>query len=144
MRAGEFVTRLAQVWNHEEHCYWLLYLQNRYNVPGTDPAPLGLTSLTDIGLASTPDSGRSWVYRGVAEGLTVPPSARVHKLPPSGTQQYGGATWWRPAVTRANSTYHAFWVMWEPGQGMKGPDGGSNCTPSCSYANWNLVRASTT
>ena len=129
------------VWNEQENCYWLLYLQNRYNIPRSDPAPLGQTSLTDIGLASTPDGGRSWVYRGVAEGLDVPASERADKLPPSGTQQYGGATWWRPAVTRANGTYHAFWVMWEPGRGMWGPDNSANpsCTQDCANANWNIV-----
>lgn len=121
------------VWNYAEQCYWLLYLQNRYNIPLTDPAPLGRTSLTDIGLASTPDGGRSWIYRGVAEGLDVPASARADELPPSGTQQYGGATWWRPAVTFADDIYHAFWVMWESSRGMKGPDGPG------AYANWNLV-----
>lgn len=121
------------VWNHAEQCYWLLYLQNRYNIPLSDPAPLGRTSLTDIGLASTPDGGRSWVYRGVAEGLDVPASARADGLPPSGTQQYGGATWWRPAVTSVGGVYHAFWVMWEASRGMKGPDGPG------AYANWNLV-----
>ena len=129
------------VWNEQENCYWLLYLQNRYNIPLSDPAPLGQTSLTDIGLASSPDGGRSWVYRGVAEGLDVPASKRADKLPPSGTQQYGGATWWRPAVTRANGTYHAFWVMWEPGRGMWGPDNSANpsCTKDCANANWNVV-----
>eukprot|EP01043_Picozoa_sp_COSAG02_P025553 COSAG02_NODE_1440_length_12590_cov_2.822352_6_plen_705_part_00 len=121
------------VWNHAEQCYWLLYLQNRYNIPLSDPAPLGRTSLTDIGLASTPDGGRSWVYRGVAEGLDVPASARADELPPSGTQQYGGATWWRPAVTFAGGVYHAFWIMWESSRGMKGPDGPG------AYANWNLI-----
>ena len=66
----------------------------------------------------------------------MPASARMDKLPPSGTQQYGGATWWRPAVTRVNGTYHAFWVMWEAGRGMKGPD---PAPPPGAFANWNLV-----
>ena len=134
------------VFNRREGCYWLLYLQNRYNSPASDPHPLGFTSLTDIGLASTPDGGRHWVYRGVALGLDVPAGARHARPPPSsaaggngtatsGTQQFGGATWWRPAVTyeAGTGTYHAFWVYWEPGRGMRGPDGPG------AYANWNVV-----
>lgn len=119
------------VFNRAEGCYWLLYLQNRYNSPVTDPHPLGFTSLTDIGLASTPDGGKNWVYRGVAQGLDVPAADRADKLPPNvTTQQYGSATWWRPAVTYHDGVYHAFWVYWEPGRGMRGPDGPG------AYANW--------
>ena len=67
------------MWNGKENCYWLLYLdlQNRYTVPLSDLAPLGRISFTDIGRASTPDGGRSWVYRGVAEGLDVPGALHV-------------------------------------------------------------------
>jgi hypothetical protein len=104
------------VFHRTEGCYWLLYLQNRYNSPLANQARDGSTStLTDFGLASTPDRGKSWIYRGVATGLDVPASVRSERLPPSGTQQYGGATWWRPAVTFANGTYHGFFVYWEAG-----------------------------
>jgi hypothetical protein len=51
----------------------------------------------------------------------VPASERSDLLPPNtSTQQYGAATWWRPAVTfnEVDGMYHAFWVYWEPGRGM--------------------------
>lgn len=124
------------IYNRHEGCWWILYLQNRYNSPVAPgmPAPLGLTSLTDIGLASTPDRGFTWIYRGIATGLDVPSSERHNELPPGyDSQQYGGATWWRPAVTYYKQVYHGFFVYWEPGRGMIGPDGNG------AYANWNLV-----
>ena len=58
--------------------------------------PPALTSLTDIGLASTPDRGGA-VYRG-GHGLDVPSSAPRQR--PPGAQQYGGDVV-APAVTYA-------------------------------------------
>ena len=88
---------------------WLTYLQNRFNIPGS-PSTKG----TDLGLASTPDGGRTWIYRGVMLGLDVPASDRKEPLPPnSTTQQFGGATWWRPAVTTVDGVYHGFFSQWE-------------------------------
>ena len=103
------------VWHEAEQCWWLTYLQNRYNscakAAGTGT---GSTTGTDLGLASTPDLGRTWVYRGVMAGLDVPAADRRQPFPPGATTaQYGGATWWRPAVTTVRGVYHGFFSYWE-------------------------------
>lgn len=104
------------VWHEGEQCWWLTYLQNRYNscTMQKGNGPTGSTTGTDLGLSSTPDGGKTWVYRGVMGGLDVPSSDRQEPLPPgSTTAQYGGATWWRPAVTTVNGVYHGFFSQWE-------------------------------
>jgi hypothetical protein len=108
------------VWSELEQTWWITYLQNRYNVPSTEPAgPCAYCSYTDIGLASTPDNGATWVYRGVARGLDLPLELRHDHTNP-GTQQFGGATWYRPAVLKIGDVYHGFWVYWEPRMGLLG------------------------
>ena len=102
------------VWNEEEQCWWMTYLQNRYNSPVSDPSDGGSFAVyTDIGLASTPDNGTTWIYRGIARGLDIPLELRRDKTNLA-TQMFGGATWWRPAVLRRGHIYHGFWVYWEP------------------------------
>ena len=113
------------VWHEGEQAWWLIYLQNRYNSPLADPGgSCPYCSFTDIGLASSADGGWTWVYRGVAQGLDVPPALRNRSSPatrpPAMTsQQYGGATWWRPAVVRHEGVYHGFFVYNpDPGAGF--------------------------
>jgi hypothetical protein len=106
------------VWHEAEQSWWLTYLQNRYNSctpPGFIQATaLGSTTGTDLGLASSPDGGKTWIYRGVMSGLDVPAKDMREPFPPGvGTAQYGGATWWRPAVTTVNGIYHGFFSYWE-------------------------------
>ena len=103
------------VWNEEEQCWWMTYLQNRYNSPVSDPSDVSgsFAVYTDIGLASTPDNGTTWIYRGIARGVDVPLELRRDKTNLA-TQMFGGATWWRPAVLRRGHIYHGFWVYWEP------------------------------
>eukprot|EP01043_Picozoa_sp_COSAG02_P040668 COSAG02_NODE_3311_length_6956_cov_3.255359_3_plen_505_part_00 len=99
------------VWSEREQTWWVAYLQNRYNSPLSDPAGgCPYCSLTDIGLASTPDSGRTWIYRGVARGLDLPAALREPPVHSNGTQQFGGATWYRPAILKTAKSYHGFWV----------------------------------
>ena len=76
------------------------------------------TDGTDLGLASTPDGGATWIYRGVMLGLDLPAADRREALPKgSSTQQFGGATWWRPAVISVRDemgeVYHGFFSQWE-------------------------------
>ena len=86
------------VWHEGEQCWWMTYLQNRYNSPLADPAgSCAYCVYTDIGLASTPDHGKTWIYRGVAEGVDVPVGLRnasdpSTRPPAASSQMYGGAT----------------------------------------------------
>ena len=107
------------VWHAQEQVWWVVYLQNRYNSMLTDHigwSPCGpLCSYTDLGMASTPDMGASWVYRGAMQGVDVPVADR--RDPPftlSSTQMFGGATWWRPCIYWDSSSdlYHGFFVYW--------------------------------
>ena len=87
----------------------------RYNSRRSDELGDGcfLCDFTDLGMASTPDQGRTWIYRGVMQGLDVPAADR-YDPPYNATQEYGGATWWRPCVYYDAPTqlYHGFFVYW--------------------------------
>eukprot|EP01052_Picozoa_sp_SAG31_P024315 SAG31_NODE_2060_length_6538_cov_10.244448_3_plen_659_part_00 len=102
------------VWHEGEQSWWITYLQNRYNSCARSGPMLGPTTGTDLGLASSPDGGKTWIYRGVMRGLDVPTNDMREAFPPGArTAQYGGATWWRPAVTTVNGIYHGFFSYWE-------------------------------
>ena len=60
------------VWHEGEQSWWLTYLQNRYRSCAGSSLSLGSTTGTDLGLASSPDGGKTWIYRGVMGGLDVP------------------------------------------------------------------------
>ena len=74
------------VWHEGEQCWWLTYLQNRYNSCAKGGSATGSATGTDLGLASTPNGGRTWIYRGVMAGLDVPAGDRQEPLPCA--QQY--------------------------------------------------------
>ena len=61
-------------WTRPTHVVRMTYLQNRYNSPLSDPDDCGgcFYLYTDLGLASTPDNGTTWIYRGVMQGLGAP------------------------------------------------------------------------
>ena len=84
------------IWNPAEQAWWLFYTNRRANVeaPG-----FAWVHGTDIGIASSADGGRTWIYRGIAEGLAF---AR------------GRNTWWAPEIIEHAGRYHMY-VSYVPG-----------------------------
>lgn len=84
------------IWNQAEQAWWLFYTNRRANVeaPG-----FSWVHGTDIGIASSADGGRTWIYRGIAEGLTF---AR------------GRNTYWAPEIIAHAGRYHMY-VSYVPG-----------------------------
>ncbi|NYI04881.1 glycosyl hydrolase [Allostreptomyces psammosilenae] len=78
------------VWNAEAGEWWMFYTQRRADAPGPG---FGWVHGTDLGIASSRDGGRSWLYRGTARGLEHQP---------------GRNTFWAPEVIRHGDTYHAY------------------------------------
>lgn len=70
----------ALVYNREEHQWWMFYTQRRASLPVT-----GVSGSfgTEIGIASSHDGGKTWVYRGTAQGLSI---------------DWGHNTFWAPEV----------------------------------------------
>lgn len=68
------------VYNREEKEWWMLYTQRRATIP-----VVGVSGSfgTEIGIASSPDGGKTWVYRGTAQGLAI---------------DWGHNTFWAPEV----------------------------------------------
>lgn len=84
------------IWNHAEESWWLLYTNRRANVPCQK---LAWVHGTDIGVASSHDQGRSWLYRGTLQGLEFEP---------------GRNTFWAPEILRHDDLYHMY-VSYVPG-----------------------------
>jgi hypothetical protein len=77
------------VWNRSEGCWWMIYTSRR----ATAPTPgLGWVHGSDVGVASSPDGGRTWTYRG---------TLRLE-------QEFGRNTFWAPEVLWARGSYHMF------------------------------------
>lgn len=78
------------IWNRQERSWWLLYTARRANVacPG-----FSWVHGTDIGIASSHDGGRSWIYRGILNGLEF---------------ENGRNTFWAPEVIFAKGVYHMY------------------------------------
>jgi len=81
------------VWNREEKCWWMLYTNRRADAD--DEKGVKWVHGTDIGMASTPDGGITWTYRGIARGL---------EFESAGTRN----TFWAPEVVDSGGRYHAF------------------------------------
>lgn len=79
------------IWNREEKCWWMLYTNRRADAD--DEKGVKWVHGTDIGIASTPDGGATWKYRGIARGLEF---------------EAGRNTFWAPEVVCHNGRYHAF------------------------------------
>lgn len=78
------------VYNRHAGEWWMLYTARRANVetPG-----VAWVHGSDIGIASSTDGGRSWLYRGVAQGLETQP---------------GRNTLWAPEVIQHRGSYHMY------------------------------------
>lgn len=78
------------IYNREEHVWWMFYTQRRSN-----RETIGVSSVfgTKIGIASSHDSGKTWVYRGTAQGLDI---------------DWGDNTFWAPEVffDKTTAKYH--------------------------------------
>ena len=77
------------IWNREEQSWWMLYTARRANVEGEKYAWCFGTS---IGVASSTDGGRSFLYRGELS-LPIEP---------------GKNTYWAPEVIYHEGTYHMY------------------------------------
>src|SRR6516225_7791434 len=55
--------------------WWMFYTARRANV---DTEGVAWVHGTDIGIATSRDGGRSWLYRGVAQGLNYEPGRNTY------------------------------------------------------------------
>jgi hypothetical protein len=78
------------VWNHTEGAWWIVYTQRRANI---DSPGVAYGHGTDIGIASSTDGGRSWLYRGTLQGLEF---------------ERGRNSFWAPEVIRHEDIYHMY------------------------------------
>lgn len=76
-------------WNSHEQEWWMLYTARRANA---DAADVAYCFGTNIGIASSDDNGRTWIYRGELD-LDF---------------ERGKNTFWAPDVVFANGKYHLF------------------------------------
>lgn len=79
------------IWNRDEKCWWMLYTNRRADAD--NEKGVKWVHGTDIGIASTPDNGATWKYRGSARGLEF---------------ESGRNTFWAPEVVDFGGKYHAF------------------------------------
>ena len=84
------------IWNRAERAWWLFYTNRRANV---DAWGFAWVHGTGIGIASSHDGGQSWVYRGIAEGLSY---------------ERGRNTYWAPEILWHDDRYHMY-VSYVPG-----------------------------
>lgn len=78
------------IWNQQEQAWWILYTNRRANVSTSGVAWM---HGTDIGIASSPDNGKTWNYRGIVSGLEF---------------ETGRNTFWAPEVVYHEGLYHLF------------------------------------
>lgn len=79
------------VFNHAEGTWWMVYTQRRADAP---PLPgVEWVHGTDLGVASSADRGRTWVYRGTVQGLDT---------------SWGRHTYWAPEILHHDGVYHMY------------------------------------
>lgn len=77
------------IWNRQEKSWWMLYTQRRANCESENVA---FCYGNAIGIASSHDNGRTWVYRGTLD-LKI---------------DEGHNTFWAPDIVYHNGKYHLF------------------------------------
>lgn len=80
----------AIIWNQAEQEWWIFYTSRRATAPACG---VGYVHGTDIGIASSKDGGKSWVYRGIAQGLEF---------------EHGRNTFWAPEIIEHEGMYHMY------------------------------------
>ncbi len=123
------------VWNRIEENWWIFYTNRRANAPGSG---YGWIHGTDIGIASSKDGSRTWLYRGIARGLNF---------------EKGWNTFWAPEIIWHNGLYHmycsdihvqgmkhTFFILLIQGYLMKGvqPVDMRQIDPPCRWLYWNI------
>ena len=78
------------IYNREEKSWWMIYTSRRANVPCHN---VSWVHGTDLGVASSTDNGKTWLYRGTLNLEAVEP---------------GRNTFWAPEVLRHEGVYHMF------------------------------------
>ena len=78
------------IWNRQARAWWLVYTNRRAAAEGPGVA---WVHGTDLGVASSGDGGRHWVYRGILNGLET---------------EWGRNTFWAPEIVWHAGSYHMF------------------------------------
>ena len=78
------------IWNPFEKAWWIFYTNRRAFSPGIG---VGYMHGCDIGIASSADGGKTWVYRGIAKGLEY---------------EKGRNTYWAPEILEHEGVFHMY------------------------------------
>lgn len=78
------------IYNYQEKSWWIIYTARRANVPCHN---VSWVHGTDLGVASSSDNGKTWLYRGTLNMEAIEP---------------GRNTYWAPEVLYHNGLYHMF------------------------------------
>ncbi|MCS7463924.1 glycosyl hydrolase [Paenibacillus doosanensis] len=78
------------IWNRQAKEWWMVYTNRRATAEGVKFA---WVHGTDLGVASSSDGGKTWVYRGVLTGLDI---------------EWGRNTFWAPEIIWHDGLYHMY------------------------------------
>lgn len=78
------------IWNKQEKSWWIFYTNRRASCVNHG---VSYVHGTDIGIASSDDYGKTWVYRGIAQGLEY---------------EKGRNTYWAPEIIEYEGIYHMY------------------------------------
>ncbi|WP_199621359.1 glycoside hydrolase family protein [Paenibacillus alkalitolerans] len=78
------------IWNRHAQEWWMIYTNRRATAEGPNVA---WVHGTDLGVASSKDGGKNWVYRGTLPGLDI---------------EWGRNTFWAPEIIWHDGLYHMY------------------------------------